>query len=379
MIFGIPREVKPDEYRVGAMPFLVKELTKRNHQVYVETGAGDYCNASDSSYEHAGAKILPSPEKLYASVDAILKVREPQPVEYDLISPDQIIFAFFHFVRNPELVKTMAARGSTSFAYEFVEDDNGEHPISRPISRITGQMATLNGAFYLQKHAGGRGIVLGQVTGSPTAQVTILGAGNVGQQAAITAAKLGAQVTVLDTNFEKLQQLDAFNLHNVSTLILTEEFLKEILPQTDLLISCIQVADRKTPRLITPEMVKTMRSGSVIVDVDIDLGGSVETCKATTLENPVFILHDVVHYCVSNITSAVPRIASRALSAAIMPYLLRIAEEGLENAVLNDPYLAKGLAVYKGYVVKKTLAEIANLPVADLKQKIKDLNPGENE
>jgi alanine dehydrogenase len=208
--------------------------------------------------------------------------------------------------------------------------------------------------------------------------VTILGAGNVGQQAAMTAAKLGAHVTVLDTNFNKLQQLDALGLHNVTSLILTEEFLKEILPQTDLLIACIQVADKKTPRLITPEMVKTMRPGSVIVDVDIDLGGSVETCKVTTLENPVFILHDVVHYCVSNITSAVPRIASRALSAAIMPYILTIADKGLEKAVLDDPYLAGGLSVYKGYVVKQSLAEIADLPLADLRQKIKDLNPGDD-
>ncbi|MEJ2538336.1 MAG: polysaccharide deacetylase family protein, partial [Calditrichia bacterium] len=296
------------------MPFLVKEITRFGHQVLVETGAGEYCEAVDSQYERVCATIVPSSEKMYSSAEIVLKIREPQPVEMELIRPDQAIFSFFHFINNPELIKTLAGRGCTCLSYEFVENEHKQYPLLFPIGRITGQMAVLNGAFYLQKHQGGRGIVLGRVTGSPPANVAILGAGNVGRQAAITAANLGARVVILDREFSKLLEIDSLGLPNLSTLISTDENIKELLPTTDLLIACIRVPGLPTPKLITPEMVKTMRAGSVIVEVEIDLGGSVETSKVTHLDNPTFVVDGVVHYCISNITAGVPRIASRAFS-----------------------------------------------------------------
>ncbi len=375
MIFGIPRELHPQEMRVGALPFVAKELVRRGHEVYVETGAGEYCEALDSQYERVGAKIVPSSEKLYSSADIFLKIREHQPVEYDLIRPDQIFLSFFHFINNPDLIKSLAGKGCTCVAYEFIEDEHQRKPLLQPISRITGQMAVLNGAYYLQKHIGGRGIVLGRVTGSPPAQVTILGAGNVGKHAAITAANLGARITVLDTDYSKLQELDALGFPNISALINTDENLKELLPITDLLISCIDIPEKPTPKIITPEMVKTMRPGSVIVDVDIDRGGSVETSKITNHDNPTFVVDGIIHYCVSNITASVPKIASRSFSAALLPYLIEIAEKGFEKATLDNKSLANGISIYKGYVVKESLTEPSGLPYANLIDKIRELNP----
>ncbi len=375
MIFGIPRELHPQEKRVGALPFVAKELVRRGHEVYVETGAGEYCEALDSQFERVGANIVPSSEKLYSSADIFLKIREHQPVEYDLIRPDQIFLSFFHFINNPDLIKSLAGKGCTCVAYEFIEDQQKRKPLLQPISRITGQMAVLNGAFYLQKHIGGRGIVLGRVTGSPPAQVTILGAGNVGKHAAITAANLGARITVLDTDYSKLQELDALGFPNISALINTDENLKELLPITDLLISCIDIPEKPTPKIITPEMVKTMRPGSVIVDVDIDRGGSVETSKITNHDNPIFVVDGIIHYCVSNITAVVPKIASRSFSAALLPYLIEIAEKGFEKATLDNKSLANGISIYKGYVVKESLAESSGLPHANLIDKIRELNP----
>ncbi len=374
MIFGIPRELRAQEMRVGALPFLVKEIVKRGHQVYVETGAGEFCEAVDSQYERAGATIVPSSEKLYSLAEIILKIREHQPVELDLIRPDQIFFSFFHFLSNPELLKSMAGKGCTCLSYEFVENSRDQRPLVQPISRIAGQMAVLNGAYYLQKHTGGRGIVLGRVTGSPPAQVTILGAGNSGKQAAITAANLGARVTVLDTDYSRLLELDSLGYPNISALISTDDNIKELLPVTDLLVSCVKVPEKPTPKLVTPEMVKTMRAGSVIVDLDIDLGGSVETSKMTHHDNPIIVVDGVLHYGVSNITAVVPKIASRAFSAVLLPYITKIAELGLEEAVLADPGLAKGIAIYNGHVVKESLAELSNLPFVNLTEKIRELN-----
>lgn len=375
MIFGIPREIRAQERRVGAMPFLVKELVRRGHQVYVETGAGDFCEAADSQYENVGATVVPSAEKLYSAAEIILKVREPKPVEFELIKPDQAILGFFHFMDNYERIKSLASRGCTCLAYEMVEDDRHHLPLLVPISQITGQLAVINGAYLLQKHNLGRGIVLGRVTASPPAQVLILGAGTVGKQAAVTAANLGACITVLDTDYHKLQELDQFGYHNISTLISTDENLRTLLPKTDLFISCIQIPNEKTPKLVTPEMVKAMRTGSVIVDVDIDSGGTVETGKVTHHDNPTFVVDGVVHYCVSNITASVPMIASRALSAALLPFLVQIAENSLEEAIQQNPTLAQGVAIYKGYVVKPHLARAVDMPLADLKKKIQELGP----
>ncbi len=374
MTFGIPRELRAQEMRVGALPFLVKEIVKYGHKVYVETGAGEFCEALDSQYERVGAQIVPSSEKLYSLADIILKIREHQPVELELIRPEQSFFSFFHFVTNPDLAKILAGKGCTCLSYEFVKDKQNRRPLLQSISRIAGQMAVLNGAFYLQKHSGGRGIVLGRVTGSPPAQVTILGAGNVGKQAAIAAANLGARVIILDNDYSRLLELDALGYPNISSIISTDENIKELLPITDLLIACIHIPEKPTPKIVSREMVKTMRQGSVIVDVDIDLGGSVETSKITHHENPTFVVDGVVHYCVSNITAIVPKIAARAFSAALMPYLIKIAKQGLERSVLANSGLANGISLYKGYVVKNSLANSTGLPYTELSEKIQDLN-----
>lgn len=370
MKFGIPRELRIQEMRVGALPFLVKEIVRRGHQVYVETGAGEYCEAMDSQYERVGAKIVPSSEKLYSLSDAVLKIREHQPVELELVKPNQIFLSFFHFVNNHDLLKMLAEKNCTCLSYEFVEDEQKRRPLVQPISRIAGQMAVLNGAYYLQKHVGGRGIVLGRVTGSPPAQVTIIGAGNVGKQAAITAASLGARVMILDNDYTKLLELDALGYPNISTLISTDDHIKELLPNTDLLICCIQIPEQPTPKIISKELVKTMHEGSVIVDVDIDLGGSVETSKITHHDNPTFEVDGIIHYGVSNITAAVPKIASRAFSAAFMPYIIKICELGFEKAILADAGLAKGLSIYKGKIVKKSLSQLSGLPYSPLKDHI---------
>ncbi|GAB4371258.1 MAG: alanine dehydrogenase [Calditrichia bacterium] len=375
MIFGIPREMREHELRVGALPFLVKEIVKRGHEVYVETGAGEHCEASDSQYEQVGATIVPSPEKLYSLSEIILKVREPKPVEYDLIRPDQAIFCFFHFLGNAERIKAIASRGCTCLAYESVRTEQNEYPLLLPLSRLCGQLAILNAAYLLQKQNQGRGIVLGTVTGAPPARTTILGAGNVGKQAALTAAHLGADVVVLDIDYRKLVEIDAMGYPNITTLISTDDALKTLLPETDLLVTGVHIPNQPTPKLISPEMVKTMRTGSVIMEVDIDLGGSVETGKVTNHDNPTFVLDGVVHYCVSNITSGVPMVASQALSAALLPYIIKICEQGFESAILSDKSLYEGTVIYKGHIVNPYLAKAAKLPLANLEKKIQELTP----
>jgi alanine dehydrogenase len=373
MIFGVPKEINPQEKRVGALPFLVKELVKKNNQVLIETGAGEHCEASDSFYEQVGATIVPSPEKLYSQADIILKVWEPKPVEFELIRPDQILLAFFHFLSNPELIKTLASRGSTCLAYDLVYDKKKLiYPFLLPLSSITGQMAVINGAFYLQKQFGGRGIVLSSISGLPPATVTILGAGNVGHQAAQTACTLGAKVVVLDTNYEKLVELELLNHPHLTTAIYSENTLRKLLKETDMLISCVYVPEKSTPLLVTTDMVKSMKAGAVIVAVDIDHGGSIETGKKTSHDIPTYIVDGVVHYCVANITAGVPVIASRGLNTALSPYLSRISEIGFEKSIMEDPNLANGVVIYKGHLVKEYFASKLELPYSNLLEKVKE-------
>ncbi|GAB4335833.1 MAG: alanine dehydrogenase [Calditrichia bacterium] len=377
MIFGIPREITEQETRVGAMPFLAKELIRRGHEVLVETGAGEFCDAGDPDYEQVGATIVPSAEKLYANAETILKVREPKPVEYDLIRPDQNIFAFFHFLNNAERVKAIASRGCTCLAYEYVRNDHGEHVLMLPISRITGQLAIINGAYFLQSHSGGKGVLMGRVTGSSPANVLIIGAGNVGKFAAITAAKMGANVTILDTDYNRLHELDLLGYNNLTSIVSSDEIIRKLLPKNDLVVTCIQKPFHPTPRVITKDMIRTMKKGSVIVEVDIDFGGSVETGKELNPLSPTMVVDGVVHYCVSNISAGVPRVASEALSAALMPFIREIAETGFEEAILKNPVIKSGIAIYKGHVIKPYLAELSQLPLSDLDQKVAELTPNE--
>jgi alanine dehydrogenase len=373
MIYGIPKEIRTDEMRVGAMPFLVKELVRKGNKVFVEAGAGEFCEAPDSHYEQAGATIVPSPDKLYSQAEVILKVREPKSVEYELIRPDQIIFAYFHFHKNPELIKALSTRGCTCFAYEFVEDENKKNPLTKSLGYISGQMSIINGAFFLQKQHGGRGITLGSVAELPPANVMIIGAGNVGQQAAKTACALGANVVVLDTNYEKLVDLEVINQPNLSTTIYDENSMRTLIKDADIVVSCIHLPEKSTPIIITREIVKTMKLGSVIVEVDIDFGGSIETGKNTTHNNPTFIVDGIVHYCVSNITSGVPNTASRGLSKALLPYLNNISSLGFEQTVLKDIGFSRGVVIYKGHIIKEYFALALGLPFSNLFDKINEL------
>lgn len=374
MIFGIPREIRAQENRVGALPFVVKEIVRRGHQVYVEADAGESCEAPDSQYEQVGATVVPSAEKLYSASDIILKVREPKPVEYELIKPDQVLLSFFHFLESAERIKAIASRGCTCLAYELIKDSSEYPSLLLPISRIAGQIALINGAYFLQKQNMGRGVVLGQITGSAPANILILGAGNVGREAAISAANLGAKITVLDSDPKKLDLVEKLGFKNISTQISSADRLQQLLPQTDLLVTAVQIPNHPTPKLVTADMVKSMRRGSVIVMVDIDQGGSVETGKITNHDNPTFVVDGVVHYCVSNITAGVPIAASQALSTALLPLVIQIAENGLEQAILKDQRLAGSIAIYKGHIVKPYLAEVAGLPAANLAEKIQELN-----
>ncbi|RMG68161.1 MAG: alanine dehydrogenase [Calditrichaeota bacterium] len=357
MIFGIPLEIKTHEYRVGALPYVVDELVSRGHRVLVENRAGLDSGATDEDYQLHGAEIVPSSEKLYGQADFILKVREPMPVEYELIRPEHTIFAFFHFLNNLEMARALVARGCSCFAYEWLTAADGTRPIMAMNGQIAGKIAIQQGMYWLEKHNGGRGKMLANIPGAQPARVTIVGAGAVGQNAARMAAELGATVYLLDTNYRTLQRAKRHLPENVITLMSHEDNLRQLLPETDLLISAVYVATDVAPVVIRKELVQLMPEGSVIVDVDIDSGGGVETSKATTHANPVFVLDGVIHYCVPNLLGVVPYTASRGLSAAVLPYLIEIAEKGFVEAVTSDPDLRSALAVYEGRVSNRRLAE----------------------
>ncbi len=357
MIFGIPLEIKANEHRVGALPYVVEELVKRGHRVLIENRAGLDSGATDEDYLSHGGEIVPSSEKLYAQADFILKVREPMPVEYELIRPEHTIFAFFHFLNNLEMARALVARGCSCFAYEWLTAADGTRPIMAMNGQIAGKLAVQQGMYWLEKHNGGSGKMLANIPGAPPARVTIVGAGAVGQNAARMAAELGATVFLLDKNYRTLQQAKRHLPENVILMMSHEDNLRQLLPETDLLISAVYVPTDRAPIVIRKELVQLMPEGSVIVDVDIDSGGGVETSKATTHANPVFAMDGVIHYCVPNLAGVVPYAASRGLSAVLLPYLIEIAEKGFLEAIKTNPELQSALAVYEGRVSNPTLAE----------------------
>lgn len=361
MKIGTPKEIKNQEYRVGLTPAGVHSLVQMGHEVFIETNAGLGSGFSDQQYQQAGATILGTSKDLYQSVDMIVKVKEPLAQEYSLIKSNQIVFTFFHFAASEELTKAMMNTGAICIAYETVEQDDKSLPLLTPMSEVAGRMAVQVGAYYLAKPQGGKGKLLGGVPGVKPANVLILGGGVVGTQAAKMAAGLGANVTIMDTNLNRLRYLEDILPANIDTQFSTSYAVQEHLAKADLIIGAVLLHGAKAPHLIKREDLSKMEKGTVLVDVAVDQGGCIETCKPTTHENPVFEIDGILHYCVANMPGAVPQTSTAALTQATLPYVQLLAKEGWEMACKQNQSLAKGLSIAKGELLDVRLKELFKL------------------
>ncbi|SFW59930.1 alanine dehydrogenase [Cellulophaga fucicola] len=357
MIVGIPQEIKNNESRVGMTPGGVFELTKNNHTVYVQSGAGLGSGFSNEDYQQAGAAILDTIAQVYAMSDMIVKVKEPIAEEYNLIKEGQILFTYFHFASSEALTKAMIKQKAICIAYETVEDEEGTLPLLTPMSEVAGRMAIQQGAKYLEKPVKGRGVLLGGVPGVAPGKVLVLGAGVVGVQAAKMAAGLGAHVTILDVNMKRLRYVNDVMPPHVTTEFSNEFNIRKHIKTHDLIIGGVLLKGAKAPNLITRDMLKEMKPGTVIVDVAVDQGGCVETTKPTTHEDPIYIIDDVVHYSVANMPGAVPYTSTMALTNVTLPYTLKLANLGWEAACKKDASLQKGLNIVAGKVVYNEILE----------------------
>lgn len=357
MIIGVPKEIKNNENRVALTPAGALELTKRGHQVYFQSTGGESSGFEDEEYRQAGAKILPTIEEVYEIAEMIIKVKEPIEVEYDLIKPDQLLFTYFHFASYEPLTRAMIKSGAVCLAYETVELPDRSLPLLVPMSEVAGRMAIQEGAKYLEKPIKGRGVLLGGVPGVPPGKVLILGGGVVGTQAAKMAAGLGAHVTIMDISLPRLRYLSDVMPANVETVYSNEYNIRKYIKEADLIVGAVLIPGAKAPNLITRDMLKLMRPGTVLVDVAVDQGGCIETCTPTTHENPTFIIDGVVHYCVANMPGAVPYTSTIALTNATLPYALQLAEKGWKKACQENAALRKGLNVVNGKVVYEGVAE----------------------
>jgi alanine dehydrogenase len=342
-------------------PAGAKELVKRGHQVYVQHTAGEGSGFSDAAYTEAGASILPGIEEVYAIAEMIIKVKEPIEQEYKLIKEDQLLFTYFHFASYEPLTKAMVESKAVCLAYETVEKPDRSLPLLVPMSEVAGRMAIQKGANYLEKPLKGRGILLGGVPGVLPAKVLILGGGIVGTQAAWMAAGLGADVTIMDVSLPRLRYLADVMPANVKTMMSNEYNIREMIKTSDLIVGAVLIPGAKAPHLITRDMLKEMRPGTVLVDVAVDQGGCIETCKPTTHENPTYIIDDVVHYCVANMPGAVPYTSTLALTNATLPYAIQLAEKGWKKAAQDNPDLVPGLNVIKGDIVYQAVADAFGL------------------
>lgn len=357
MIIGVPKEIKNNESRVGMTPAGVFELTKFGHTVYIQTGAGEGSGFSDNDYKIVGAVILDTIGQVYAMSEMIVKVKEPIREEYNYVQKDQLIFTYFHFASSEELTQAMLASKAVCIAYETVEDAEGTLPLLTPMSEVAGRMAIQQGAKFLEKPVKGRGVLLGGVPGVAPGRVLVLGAGVVGTQAAKMAAGLGAHVTILDINMKRLRHINDVLPSHVVTEYSNEYNIRRHIKSHDLIIGGVLLKGSKAPKLISRDMLKDMRSGTVIVDVAVDQGGCIETTRPTTHEDPIFIINDVVHYCVTNMPGAVPHTSTMALTNVTLPYILKLANLGWEKACEIDDSLNKGLNIVRGKVVYKEILE----------------------
>ena len=363
MKIGVPKEIKNNESRVGMTPAGVFELTRKDHTVFVQKDAGFGSGFFDQDYKDVGAIVLDTIEDVYASSDMIVKVKEPIAEEYPLIKSHHVVFTYFHFASSEPLTKAMLKSKAVCIAYETVEDADGTLPLLTPMSEVAGRMAIQQGAKYLEKPIKGRGVLLGGVPGVPPGKVLVLGAGTVGIQAAKMAAGLGAHVTIMDINMKQLRYVNDVMPSHVVTEFSSEYNIRKRIKDHDLIIGGVLVKGAKAPKLITRDMLKEMRPGTVLVDVAVDQGGCIETTKATTHEDPTYIIDDVVHYCVANMPGAVPYTSTLALTNVTLPYVLKLANLGWRNALAKDKNLAKGLNVVDGKIVYEEIAEAFNWSV----------------
>lgn len=356
MIIGVPKEIKTEEYRVGIVPAGVRLLVSAGHRVLIEKGAGEGASITDREFQAVGADLVSSAAEVYGEAEMVMKVKEPLPPEYDLLRPGLIIYTFLHLAPAPELTAVLLEKEIIGIAYETIQLADGSLPLLIPMSEIAGRMAVQVGAHYLEKTAGGRGVLLGGVPGVHRGQVTILGGGVVGTNAAKIAVGMGAKVNIVDIHQGRLMVLDDIFGSAVTTLISNPETIELSVRGSHLVVGAVLVPGGRAPNLVSREMIAQMKPGTVIVDVAVDQGGCSETCEPTTHDQPIFKVDEVIHYCVANMPGAVPRTSTFALTNVTINYAAKIVNLGLKDAVEGDPALAKGVNVYRGHVTHETVA-----------------------
>ncbi len=371
MIIGVPKEIKTKENRVGLLPVGVSELKKNGHTVYVENNAGVGSGFNNDAYVKAGAEILPTARDVYSKADMIIKVKEPIKPEYDLIKSNQVVFTYFHFAADRQLTDAMIKNNCIAIAYETVQRSDRKLPLLDPMSEVAGRMAVHAGAKYLEKTFGGRGLLLSGVPGTEPATVVVIGGGVVGTNAAKIAAGFGARVIMMDIDLYRLRYLDDIMPKNVTTMMSNSYNIAEVIKTADLVIGAVLIPGAKAPHLISKDQLKTMKPGAVIVDVAVDQGGCVETTKPTTHEDPIYVVDNVVHYCVANMPGAVPFTSTVALTNATLPYAVQLANKGWEKAVKENKELLLGLNVINGKVVYKGVADAFGLPYVPVESIVK--------
>jgi alanine dehydrogenase len=356
-VVGVPNEIKTHESRVALIPVGVEELKRLGHRVLIQAGAGQGSGISDEQYREHGAEIVPAAADVWRHADLIVKVKEPLPVEWPLMRPGQIVFTYFHFAADENLTRAVMASGVTAIAYETIRDARGQLPLLTPMSEVAGRMSIQEGAKYLERPFDGRGILLGGVPGVLPANVVIIGGGIVGSNAAKVAAGLGANVTILDVNLDRLRYLDDVMPRNVTTLYSDRHNILDSLSRADLLIGAVLIPGARAPHLVRAADLKRMPHRAVIIDVAIDQGGCVETSRPTTHSQPTYLVDDVVHYCVTNMPGAVGRTSTYALTNVTLPYVLQLAKKGLDKALADSPALRAGVNVHAGKVTNPAVAE----------------------
>ncbi|MBC7288129.1 MAG: alanine dehydrogenase [Armatimonadetes bacterium] len=350
MVIGVPKEIKEGENRVAVTPYGVHALVQRGHVVLVEEGAGQASGITDDAFAESGAKLVGTAAEVWNEAEMVLKVKEPLPEEYEHLRPGLTIFTYLHLASDPELTRVLLERDVIAVGYETVQLEDGSLPLLAPMSEVAGRLCPQIGAALLQANSGGRGILLSGVPGVPPADVVVVGCGTVGTNAAVLSAGMGAQVTIIDVNHRRLKYIDDVMHGRVITMYSTPLRIAEAIRYADLVIGAVLVPGARAPVIITEEMVASMKPGSVIIDVAVDQGGCVETTRPTTHSNPTYTLHGVIHYAVPNMPAAVPRTATFALTNATLPYVMKIADMGLDEACRADPSLARGINVYRGEI-----------------------------
>jgi alanine dehydrogenase len=357
MLIGVPKEIKNHEYRVGMTPTSVKEAVRHGHQLWVEANAGSGIGATDADYVNAGAKIIPTAAEIFAKADMIVKVKEPQAVERKMLRPGQILYTYLHLAPDPEQTKDLVASGAVCIAYETVTSARGGLPLLAPMSQVAGRMSVQSGAHCLEKAQGGRGVLLGGVPGVAPGKVVILGGGVVGTNAAVVALGMGADVTILEKNTDRMEELVARFGTQIKTIYSTQGAVEDECAAADLVIGGVLIPGAAAPKLVTRAMLKDWKPGAVLVDVAIDQGGCAETSKATTHADPTYVVDGVIHYCVANMPGGVARTSTYALNNVTLPFALAIADKGWKKALSDDPHLLNGLNVAHGKVTYKAVAD----------------------